>query len=107
MRHHSERIDRDDLLNMMSRRINQAVYRVNVGLTFTDGEAFVEEDLSSLTVQEILAKISDFLSTNPLDEHYIVFLHYLGKYPVSMCKRQVSNSPEIPDRIPLSHWPNV
>ena len=75
---------------MMSRRINQAVYRVNVGLTFTDGEAFVEEDLSSLTVQEILAKISDFLSTNPLDEHYIVFLHYLGKYPVSMCKRQVS-----------------
>lgn len=77
-----ERINRDELLEKASLRINQAVYRVGVGLILTEGEPFVKEDLSSLTAQEILDKINDFLSSNPLDEHYTIFLHYLAKYPV-------------------------
>lgn len=83
-------VSRDELLEKASLRINQAVYRVSVGLTLVEDEPLVEEDLSNVTVQEILDKIKDFLNSDPLDEHYIIFVHYLAKYPVSMCKRQVS-----------------
>ena len=85
-----ETIDKDALLKKVSLRIFQAVYRVNVGLTLTEGEPLVSEDLSSLTVQEILDKIKDFLDSDPIAEHHNIFLNYLAKYPVSMCKRQVS-----------------
>ena len=85
-----ESISRDELLEKTSLRICQAVYRVGVGLTLAEGEPFVKEDLSSLTIQEILEKIKDFLKSDPTDEHYNIFLHYLANYPVSMCKRQVS-----------------
>jgi len=85
-----ERINRDELLDKVSLRINQAVYRISVGLTLTEDGPLVVENLSSLTLQEILDKIKDFLNSDPLDEHYNVFLHYLVNYPVSMCKRKVS-----------------
>jgi len=85
-------IDRTELLEKVSKRIFQAVYRVDVGLTLAEGAPFVEEDLSSLTVQEILDKIKDFLKCDPIDEHHIIFLHYLVNYPVSMCKRSVSQT---------------
>ena len=85
-----ESVSRDELLEKTFLRICQAVYRVDVGLTLTEMESLVEEDLSSLTVQAILDKIKDFLDSDPIDEHYNIFLHYLAKYPVSMCERQVS-----------------
>lgn len=85
-----ETIDRDELLEKLSCRIIQAIYRVGVGLTLAEGEPFVKEDLSSLTVQEILEKIKDFLKSDPIDEHYNIFLHYLANYPVAVCRRQVS-----------------
>jgi predicted DNA-binding protein YlxM (UPF0122 family) len=85
-----ERIDTEKLLEKISLRINQAVYRVNVGLTLTEDQPLVTESLSSLTVQEILDKIKDFLNSDPIDEHNLIFLYYLAKYPVSMCKRKVS-----------------
>ena len=85
-------IEGTELLEKASMRIYQAVYRVYVGLTLAEGEPFVKEDLSNLTVQEILDKIKDFLKSEPRDEHYIIFLHYLANYPVSMCKRSVSQT---------------
>lgn len=85
-----EYIDRTELLGRVSWRIFQAIYRVSVGLTLSGGDPFVKEDISTLTVQEILDKIRDFLNSNSLDEHYVIFLHYLVNYPVSMCKRNVS-----------------
>lgn len=85
-----DRIDGGALLEKVSLRICQAIYRVSVGLTLTEGEPLVTEDLSSLTVQEMLDKINDFLDSDPIDENYNIFLNYLAKYPVSMCKRQVS-----------------
>jgi len=60
------------------------------GLTLTEDGPLVTENLSSLTVHEILDKIKDFLNSDPTDEHYNVFLHYLANYPVSMCRRKVS-----------------
>ncbi|NIO36302.1 hypothetical protein GTO27_01210 [Candidatus Bathyarchaeota archaeon] len=83
-------IDRHKLLQETSLRIYQAIYRVDVGRALTNYDRAVAEDPSSLTVHEVLGKISDFVDSEPVDENYIVFLHYLAKYPVSMCKRHVS-----------------
>jgi len=85
-----ESLTTEKLLERTSLRIYQAVYRVNVGLTLTEGKSLIEEDLASLGVQEILEKIEEFINSEPDDEQYIVFMHYLAKYPVSMCKRNVS-----------------
>jgi len=88
----TERIDRDGLLEKISLRISQAIYRVSVSSVLTEDEHPFEEDLSTLTAQEILDKIKDFLGSDPKDEHYIVFMSYLANYPVSMCKRKVSHA---------------
>lgn len=85
-----EAVTTDEFLDKVAHRFYQAAYRVNVGLLFTEGEPAVKEDLANVTVNEIMEKIAEFADSNPLDEHYIVFLHYLAKYPVSMCKRKVS-----------------
>lgn len=85
-----ESIDKNELLEKASLRVYQAVYRVNVGLTLTEGGHRAKEDLSCLTIQEVLDKITDFLNSDPIDENYQIFLTYLAKYPVSMCKRKVS-----------------
>lgn len=85
-----ERTNRDELLDKVSLRINQAVYRVSVGLALAEDRPLVTGSLSILIVQEILDKIKSFLDSDPTDEHYNVFLHYLANYPVSMCKRKVS-----------------
>lgn len=82
-------VNADELLRRLSSRIHQAVYRVSVGLTLADCEVS-KEDLSAIKVEEMLDKIRDFVSSDPRDEHYIVFLHYLLNYPVSMCRRNVS-----------------
>lgn len=79
----------DELLRRLSSRIYQAVYRVSVGLSLADS-GVLKEDLSAMKVEEMLDKIRDFVSSDPRDEHYIVFLHYLLNYPVSMCRRNVS-----------------
>jgi len=80
----------DKLLEKMSSRVMQAVYRTDVGLTLSEGEPIVAEDMSNVTIQEIIDKIKDFIDSDPIDENYNIFLHYLANYPVSMCKRQVS-----------------
>jgi predicted DNA-binding protein YlxM (UPF0122 family) len=85
-----ESLSKDQLLDKLSFRINQAIYRVGIGLVLADAEVSSKEDSSILTVQEILDKIKDFLSSDPKDEHYIVFMHYLASFPVSTCKRKVS-----------------
>lgn len=85
-----ESLDKDQLFDKLSFRTNQAIYRVGIGLILADAEVSSNTDLSTLTVQEILEKIKDFLSSDPKDEHYIIFMHYLANYPVSMCKRKVS-----------------
>lgn len=85
-----ESMDRNALLKLVSSRISQAVYRVSVACTLSEGEPLVKEDLSAITVQEILGRIKEFVDSDPDDEQYIVFLHYLAKYPVSMCQRKVS-----------------
>lgn len=90
MKQTPERIASDDLLKKASQRINQAVYRITVGVAIAECEPVSKEDLSTLTSQEIISKINGFLNSNPKDEHYIVFLRYLAKYPVSICKRKVS-----------------
>lgn len=79
----------DELLRRLSSRIHQAVYRVSVGLALADS-GVSKEDLSAIKVEEMLDKIRDFVSSDPKDEHYMVFLHYLLSYPVSMCRRNVS-----------------
>lgn len=86
-----ETFSADELLEKSVQRINQAFYRMTVGVPFTEGEPIVKEDMSNLTVNEILEKIKEFNDSNPIDEHYKVFLHYLAQYPVSMCKRRVSH----------------
>ena len=85
-----EDIGPDQLLDKMILRMHQSLYRVGVGLVLADGEPVSAERVSDVTVEEVLDKVKGFLDSNPVDEHYIVFLHYLAKYPVSMCKRQVS-----------------
>jgi len=62
---------------------------VSVGLTLADS-GISKEDLSAIKGEEMLDKIRDFVRSDPRDEHYIVFLHYLLNYPVSMCRRNVS-----------------
>jgi hypothetical protein len=49
-----------------------------------------ESDYSALTSGEIIDKIKDFLAQNPSDVSEMIFLNYLAKYPVSMCRRDVS-----------------
>ena len=85
-----EYVDRAELLERVSQRINQAVYRVDVGLSLSKGEPFVKEDVSLLTTEDIRDKIRDFVESEPIDEHCIIFLHYLSNYPVSICRRNVS-----------------
>ena len=85
-----ESITVDELLEKLAQRIYRAIYRIQVGIPFTEGESVVKEDLSNVTVKEIIDKIKEFADSDPLDEHYSVFLRYLARYPVSMCKRNVS-----------------
>lgn len=85
-----ENVTVDQLLEKLSQRISQAVYRVHVPLPLTEGGPVIAEDLSGLTVNGMLDKIEDFLGSDPIDEHYSIFLRYLARYPVSMCSRQVS-----------------
>lgn len=85
-----ESLNKDQLFDKLSFGINQAIYRVGIGLILADAEVSSKEDLSTLTIQEIVEKIKDFLGSEPKDEHYILFMHYLANYPVSMCKRKVS-----------------
>jgi len=84
-----ESLNMDEIVRRLSSRIYQAVYRVSVGLSLADS-GVSKEDLSAMKVEEMLDKIRDFVSSDPKDEHYIVFLHYLLNYPVSMCRRNVS-----------------
>jgi predicted DNA-binding protein YlxM (UPF0122 family) len=83
-----ESLNKDQLLDKLSFRINQAIYRVGTGLILADTEVSSREDSSALTLE----KIRDFLSSEPKDEHYIIFMHYLANYPASMCKRKVSHT---------------
>ncbi len=83
-------LTRNQLFEKMFQRIQQAVYRVSVPQALTESQPLATEDLSNLTVREILDKLEDFLKSDPIDEHYSIFLRYLEKYPVSMCKRQIS-----------------
>jgi predicted DNA-binding protein YlxM (UPF0122 family) len=54
-------------------------------------EAKLEEtDYSSLTVNEIMDKIKEFVNSDPDEDKYIPFVQYLAKFPVSLCKRDVS-----------------
>lgn len=73
MRPVTETIDRDTVLEKVFQRILQSIYRVNVGLTLANGKPFAEEDLSSLTAEEIVDRIKDFLNSDPIDEHFIIF----------------------------------
>jgi len=86
-----ERIDSNELLEKALQRIKQTLYRIDIGFTLADGEPVISENLSKVSTQEIVDKIRDFVNTNPIDENYNIFLHYLANYPVSMCKRQVSS----------------
>ncbi len=83
-------MSRDEVFDQTARKINQAIYRVSVSLPLTEGEPVVVEDVSKLTAQMILDKLNEFVVSDPFDEHYIIFLHYLALYPVSMCSRNVS-----------------
>jgi hypothetical protein len=49
-----------------------------------------ENDLSKLTTYEIMNKVRDVIVANPKDVNKMCFFEYLAKYPVSMCKRDVS-----------------
>lgn len=49
-----------------------------------------ENNLSTLTVYEIMNKVRDAMAAEPNDVNKMCFLEYLAKYPVSMCKRDVS-----------------
>lgn len=62
-------------------------YSVASNLFFDELE---EADYSTLTVYEIMQKIRGFLAQNPKDINQLIFLQYFAKYPVSMCKRDVS-----------------
>lgn len=81
--------EHDDLLLKLCKRIYDNIFKVGVASNLYDS-GIEERDCSTLTVQEIVNKIKDFLKSDPSDEKHIIFLNYLAKYPVSMCKRDVS-----------------
>jgi hypothetical protein len=69
-------------------------YRWHIANQFTSMEEEdriePEIDYSSLTTQEIMDKIKDFVASDPKDNQCMIFLEYFAKFPVSMCKRTVS-----------------
>ena len=73
----------------MIKRVYGDLFKFSVASNLTDLD-LEETDFSTLTVYEVIRKIRDFLAQNPKDINRIIFLEYLGKYPVSMCKRDVS-----------------
>ena len=77
------------VLEAVAKRFRNDMFRIGVALQLTD-IGYAENDLSSLTVHEVIEKIRDFVASNPSDENYLIFLEYLANYPVSMCKREVS-----------------
>ena len=71
------------------KRVFDDIFKFSAASTLFDC-GHEETDYSSLTVEELINKIRGFLAQEPKDVNKMIFLHYLAKYPVSMCKRDVS-----------------
>ncbi len=77
------------LCEAMNKRLQNMIFRLSVANSLANVGA-TETDFSTLTVEEVIEKIRDFLNSEPSDENYEIFLRYLASYPVSMCKRNIS-----------------
>lgn len=77
------------LLDKVAEKFFNEIHRIRVCLQLSN-IGYSENDVSDLTAQEIIDKIREFIKSNPSDEAYFIFLHYLANYPVSMCKRDIS-----------------
>jgi len=78
-------------LESIGRIIMNKAFRIGI-TDYFDDPYLHKTDLSSLTAQEMIDKMNEFLNSKPKpqDESYPQFLFYLTHFPVSMCKRTVS-----------------
>jgi len=82
--------DPRESMKRIGKIIMNKAFRISLPFNyFTDPDIY-ETDLSSLTPQDIIDKMKEFLDSNPKDEAYGPFIFYLTHFPVSMCKRSVS-----------------
>jgi len=89
----TEYIPKDEftILKKVCEKVFDNLFKIGVASHFWNIEGLEETDYSTLTVQEIMQKIKDFLTSDPSDASYVIFLNYLARFPVSMCKREVSD----------------
>jgi hypothetical protein len=75
-----------ELGEALAHRIYDMIFRYRACILDIDEET----DLSTLTVYEIVNKVRGVVAANPSDANKMCFFEYLAKYPVSMCKRDIS-----------------
>lgn len=73
----------------MIKRVYDNFFKIGVASMLTDLD-LEETDYSTLAASEVIDKIRGCLAQNPKDVNRLIFLQYLAKYPVSMCKHDVS-----------------
>ena len=71
------------------KKVNNEMFRLHALQQLTHF-GYREDDLSNLTVYDIIDKIRQFIESKPSNVDYIIFLEYLANYPVSLCRRKVS-----------------
>jgi hypothetical protein len=88
-----EEIDKNTKTKDIEKKLIKVIFdncfKMGVCMDLTDLD-LQETDYSRLTVKEVMDKIRDFLAQKPKDISEMTFLRYLAKYPVTMCKREVS-----------------
>jgi hypothetical protein len=84
-----EGVEKTRIGEAVIKRVYDDLFRFGVCMNLTDLD-LEETDYSTLSVKEVIDKIRAFLAQKPKDVSEMIFLHYMAKYPVSMCKRDVS-----------------
>ena len=83
-----ENMTKDELLEELLKKAKNDMWKYEAAAIFF--QDYCETDLSSLTVAELVTKIRAFVESDPDRVDCLIFLNFLARYPVSMCKRDIS-----------------
>ncbi|MCJ7423343.1 hypothetical protein MUP01_03635 [Candidatus Bathyarchaeota archaeon] len=82
--------DEHSIMIKVAKRITDNVFKIGLVSEICSIEEIHEKDYGNLTASEVLARIHDFLASDPSEVSAFIFLNYLAGFPVSMCKHQVT-----------------